>query len=619
MSDLIHPQSPMIFAAVATELGQHRAELLQMAGLSSPLRPILQEFSRSSLEPLLQKPPQRTHHKSASPFGELALPCFRLATATLPAPQLADELATLITACMSAGEATWTWLKHCHSLQGFVNFELQTSALLAWVLPTCRSPQTITRELHHRGRTTSQGAATKLLIEYSQPNTHKEFHVGHARNVCLGHSLSRIYQALGYHVSQVNYIGDEGTHVAKCLWQLHQDGQLHPPADKTASQWYNIHYTKAHDRLKTTPAAAAEISTILNELEARSGPYYELWRTTKQHCLDDFNAIYQWLDVTFDHVYFESDLTQEAQAIVDTYLAAGVFHHSEGTIGRDLSEQDLGYMMVRKSDGNSLYITKDLALAQRKRQDYDATHSLIIVGNEQNFHFKQLFACLKLMNIHHPQYEHVAYGMVVLKQGKMSSRMGNVVGFWELITHIDTALEQPLSTIKATSTGATYQHIKEDLTLGVLMFGMLNQDPQKKLVFDIDSFVQFEGRTGPYLMYAHTRAHKLLSKAPPQLDLTACPTYDARLITPPEKKLLLTLTEFFDLIPRAGRERSPSLLCSYLYDLCRVFSQFYTQCPIFATDTDPAVQSMRLILTHRFRQVLKHGLHLIGMNPPSQM
>lgn len=615
MSDLIHLHSPMIFRAVATELGQRRPELLQAAGLSSPLRPILQELSPSSLTPLLQKPPRRTQHHST--FGELALPCFRLASETCSAPQLADELATLINDCLT--QEAWEWIQHCHSLKGFVNFELQASTLLAWVLRTCRTPQTITTELHQRCHLDDQPAPINLLIEYSQPNTHKEFHVGHTRNVCLGHSLSRIYQALGYHVTQVNYIGDEGTHVAKCLWQLHQDGQLHPPADKTASQWYNIHYTKAHDRLKTSPGAALEISKILNELEARSGSYYELWRTTKQHCLDDFATIYQWLEVTFDHVYFESDFTQEAQTIVDTYLEAGVFQPSEGAIGLDLSAQDLGYMMVRKSDGNSLYITKDLALAQRKRQDYNATHSFIVVGNEQNFHFKQLFACLKMMNIQQPHYEHVAYGMVVLKQGKMSSRMGNVVGFWELITHIGKALEAPLYEMKATATGQTYQQIKRDLTLGALMFGMLNQDPQKKLIFDIDSFVQFEGRTGPYLMYAHTRAHKLLSKAPDHLDLLACPTYDPQLITPPEKKLLLTLTEFFDVIPRAAQGRTPALLCSYLYDLCRAFSQFYTQCPIFATGTDPTTQAMRLRLTQRFLHILKHGLHLIGINPPSQM
>ena len=609
----------IVLTYVAEELTQSVTELLNHT--PSELTPILHQLHNSDLQSLLQKPPSKAPSTPAAPFGDVALPCFRFAAKQLTAPTIAQTLSCKLNQLFTTQPADYTWISCCRAVGGFVNFDLQPGTLQQWVFDTFKTNQILTATIRHHYRTsrTTDQTTESFMIEYSQPNTHKEFHIGHTRNVCLGLSLSRIYQLLGHPVIQVNYIGDEGTHVAKCLWELQKQAQIQPPADYTASQWYNLHYTKANEHLETNPAAAHELSVILAELEARSGKFYQLWTETKQRCLDDFAAIYTWLGVDFDHVYFESELTTEAQAIVDEYLHKGVFHHSEGAIGCDLRDQDLGYMMVRKSDGNSLYITKDLALAHRKNTDYNVQSSLIVVGNEQNFHFQQLFACLKLMDMSPQHYEHISYGMVELKQGKMSSRKGNVVGFWELISHISTSLDQPLHQLKTNVTPDEYVQIKKQLTLGVLMFGMLSQDPQKKLVFDIDSFTQFEGRTGPYLMYAHTRAFSILSKAPAHLDLVNLkPEDDHKPMDDIEKQLMLKLTEIIDVIPRAAQQRSPALLGNYLYELCRAFSRFYTHCPIFNT-ANAHRQQQRLMLTQRFSVALKLTTHLIGITPPNQM
>ena len=252
-----------------------------------------------------------------------------------------------------------------------------------------------------------------VLVEYSQPNTHKQMHIGHLRNICIGSSLVNLKKYLGYNVKAINYIGDEGNHIAKCLWMINKlqakdtendhIKKNHAHAHNTSfSKLYNDYYIKAQDYLDKNPQgyefdqAKKEISKVLKDLEQKTGPYYTLWQETKKLCLADFDAIYNFLNIKFDHNYFESELTEDCQKLVDKYLSKKIFVESQGAIGIDLSDQKLGFMMLRKSDGNSLYITKDLALAYKKLQDFPQSYeSLMVVGEEQTHHFKQLFACFE--------------------------------------------------------------------------------------------------------------------------------------------------------------------------------------------------------------------------------
>ena len=581
---------------VATEL----AAMVQSS--DSKAHDITSKLTSKTLAGLLQKPPQKGK-KLASTFGDLALPCFSLATSEDSPAAIALQVVNIVQS--SNPNSATQWIESCEAVGGFVNFRLKAETLCQFVFATYKSLASITSHIREFSGVKNPH---EMMIEFSQPNTHKEFHIGHTRNVCLGRALCQLYELLGHKVVKVNYIGDEGTHVAKCLWMLDQQPSKQPQG--YASKWYSALYAQAQGM-----ASKEAVSQILGQLEAKSGPFYKLWTSSKDLCLQDFDKIYQWLQVSFDHVYFESDMTDSAHRMVDYYTQKGIFYRSEGALGRDFSDQDLGFMMVRKSDGNSLYITKDLALAQQKSRDYpEVLSSWVVVGNEQDFHFKQLFACLKLMELGPLDHQHISYGMVVLKGSKMSSRDGNIIGFWDLVDSIDAALSEPLQVVAERVDASELASIKKQLIQGSLMFAMLSQDPQRKLTFDPKTFTQFEGRTGPYLMYAYARSQSILAKA----SASAAVDLSGTLNRPEEKDLMISMMSYADTIFKAAEHQNPALICHYLYDLTRAFSRFYTSCPILAEPLDE-VRQARLMLLQTFTLVLGSGLGLIGIHPPDKM
>ncbi|MCY4380768.1 MAG: arginine--tRNA ligase [Proteobacteria bacterium] len=627
-----------------SQISQDVSALLQIGG-DEDIKNIAQILSVKVILGILNKPPEHVK-KDGYDASDFALPCFILAKKLkTPPPRLAQIIASHLnkTIASSQRQRVW-WLATAVAHGAFVNMNVNPTKLCSFVFQCFSSRESIQEMM----KTQVAADNKSVMIEYSQPNTHKEFHIGHTRNVCLGASLQNLYLFLGYNTIGVNYIGDEGTHVAKCLWRLSQLPQPLPPPNIKPTKWYNQHYSDAHRMLSETPSE--DISSILAELENQQGDYFELWQKTKQDCLEEFQRIYAKLQITFQEEYYESQFTQAAHHLVDHYLKKGIFTISDGAVGRDLSDHDLGFMMVRKSDGNTLYITKDLVLANQKQIDYpEVTLSLVIVGDEQNFHFQQLFTCLDIMGVNKGcVHQHISYGMVVLPEGKMSSRKGNTVSFWDLIAMIESGLqshfdllqqekvavhdEQPPSTMQplyalGKNKDMSPQEITEvtnKLTLGTLKFGMLSQDPKKKIIFDPDAFTKFEGRTGPYLMYAYTRAKSILSRAASIHDdgsassvlewsEQALPT-----ITHYERELLIKMSEFFDAATKACYQHSPAILCHYLYDLTRAFSRFYTHCPMISLD-DQALRKLRVTITHRFAELMALALNLLGIEPPERM
>jgi len=559
-------------------------------------------LAAADISRLLEQPPE-------SKLGDYALPCFRFAKELRLSPQATAQ-------ALAAGLQTGGWLGHVEVANAFLNLFTVKSELARAVLPAVLSGKSF--ELP---RENAAHAATRIMVEYSQPNTHKEFHVGHVRNVCLGNALVRLFRYNGYQVTATNYYGDEGTHIATCLWYIIRFGKEPPAVGR--GEWLGRMYAESKRQLAeanetTRTAMAAEISAIHHQIEAKRGDAYELWCETRQWSLDDFAAIYDWLDVHFDVLFYESELTEEAQELVDEYLKRGVFVEDQGAVGVDLKPFKLGFSILRKRDGNTLYATKDLVLARRKFEKYAIDRSIYVVADEQNHHFKQVFKVLELMGFKQAnRSHHLSYGMVVLPDGKMSSRSGTAVAFSSLrelmLTHLGEFLKKYESEWTPTEIAETAHRLCD----GAIKYGMIATDPAKEIVFNLEDWLSFDGNSGPYLMYSYARTRSILRKAEAQGFLPDAAAL-GELTHPTEHELLRFLYDFNDVVGAATEGYKPSLLATHLYHMSKAFNRFYADLSILKAESE-TLRAARLALTAAFARTLFEGLALLGIRPPERM
>lgn len=455
----------------------------------------------------------------------------------------------------------------------------------------------------------------KIMVEYSQPNTHKAFHIGHLRNVCLGASLVDILQYAGYEVVSANLINDTGSHVAKWLWcyRTYHDGE-EPP--KTRSKWLEDIYVEATNRLKEHPEYKKEVKKTLQELEQRDEEITALWKKSKQWSMEEFYRIYEELTVDFDVYFYDSNLYEEGKEIVNQLLDQGIAEESEGAIIVDLDHL-LGtddvyktYVALR-SDGTALYQTKDFALAKRKFEDYGIDRSIYVVASEQRLHFMQVFKTLELAGFEQAKKcYHLSYELVMLKGGKMSSRLGNIVFYDDLYKEV---FEEALKEVEKRD---IVQENKEEtariVSMGALKFSMLRKDNNKVIVFDPKEAVSFEGQTGAYVQYAYARASRILEKEPPDVTDMSFET-----LAMEEKNLLEMLAKFPDTVEQAADRYKPSMMATYVFDTAKAFNEFYHACPVL--QADEKTKKARLALVLATTVVLKKGLHLLGIKAPERM
>ncbi len=549
----------------------------------------------------LERPPE-------AHLGDYALPCFRLAKDLKRKP---PEIASSIAAALPA--ANPEWIDKVETAGAFLNITLKPAALARFLIPHLRQGTYFDRlKLADRPR---------VMIEYSQPNTHKAFHVGHMRNVALGDALGRIYEACSFPVIMANYIGDEGAHIAKCLWYIEKN-KLKAPTERRG-EWLGEMYTQATHTLEdATPEQApvyhAEVSAVLRAIESKKGDIYEEWRATRQWSLDDFSEIYSWIGARFDQFFYESEVSEESQVIVDEYLQNQVFAESDGAIGLDLKEEKLGFVIVRKRDGNTTYATKDLALARVKYRQFQIKKSIYCVGSEQNLHFKQVFRTLEKMGFSEAKdCFHLSYGMVVLPEGKMSSRKGNIIKFRELRERMEQELDKNLEKYRGEWSEQEIQDIRQKLSVGAIRYGMICSDPAKDIVFDLKDWLSFEGNTGPYLMYSYARTRSILRKAQEQAYLPS-DSHLELLDGPDERELLRHLNDLNGVIQQSCEQNKPSLLCHHIFNTCKVYNRFLAQVQVLKAETDQ-LRSARLSLLEALSQGLKYSLSLLGLEPPERM
>lgn len=554
---------------------------------------------------LLEKPPEAR-------LGDYALPCFRFAKDLKRKP---PEIAAALADALS--QKASHWLQRSEVVGAFLNIFIDQSRLAATVLPEILDGSWFSRLRRDR-----IAPAQRVMIEYSQPNTLKDFHIGHSRNLCLGLSLVHLFRYCGYEVTAANYYGDDGTHISTVLWYIDETKPT-PPASGRYSEWFGQLYVKAKQAVAAAEGGEkqrieARISNIHRQIEHHEGAIYSLWETTRAWSLQEFKEIYRWFEAPFDVDFFESECSLAAQRIVDEYLAKGVFVLDDGAVGVDLKAYKLGFCILRKRDGNTLYATKDLALAQQKFDDYHVDRAVYVVADEQNHHFRQVFKVLELMGFKQAaQCFHLSYGMVTLPEGKMSSRDGTAVPFTTLRDTMLSELDKVLDKYRGEWSAAEIDDTANKLCAGAIKYGMISTDPKSEIVFNLQDWLSFEGNSGPYLMYSYARTRSILRKAAEQ---GFSPSLDGMklLSDASEHELLRRLYDFNEVVASACEQYKPSLLATHLFYSCKAFNRFYAELPVIKAES-AEVRAARLALIEAFALTLKQGLALLGMTPPERM
>jgi arginyl-tRNA synthetase len=536
--------------------------------------------------------------------GDLAFPLFLIAKEAKTNPAQAAK------ALSEALDTLPNFISSQKPVGPYLNFFFDFTLIAQKLVPEIISGETFKQKLTEK--------TPKTMIEYSQPNTHKEMHVGHMRNLCLGDSLIRLHRYCGFDIVSSTFPGDVGTHVAKCLWYLkyHYKGEV--PQERKGA-WLGSMYSTAHNKLEAERGTDKEadnrdkLTTILKQLEKKSGEFYDLWLETRQWSMDLMNEVYKWADVDFDVWYWESEVDSSSVKLAREYFEKGLFVEDEGAIGINLDEYKLGFCLLLKTDGNGLYATKDIELARRKFQDYHIEKNIYVVDKRQAHHFKQVFKVLELMGFENAKKcYHLQYDFVELPDGAMSSRKGNIIPLQSLIENMVSMIkEQFLNRYVNEWTPEQIEQTAQTVAKGAIKYGMTRIDPSKKIVFDMKEWLKLDGESGPYIQYAYARINSMLNKLGDPI------SDEIKVELPQEKELVAQLMNFNHVVQQATEQYKPSVLTAYLYDLSRAYNSFYAECPV-GPAPEP-IRSSRLKFSRATAQTLKQGLGLLGISVPEKM
>ncbi len=532
--------------------------------------------------------------------GDVAFPCFLLAKERKAAPpKIAAELAPAIEARLDGIQV--------QAAGPYLNFVIDRPTLVRSVI----------EEIHAKGESyghSGEGAGKTVVVDLSSPNIAKPMSVGHLRSTVIGAAIQRLHDALGYKTVGINHIGDWGSQFGKLVAALDRWGDTVDLEGKPIESLLAL-YVRYHDEEKDDPELVAAGKAAFQELESgKEGHVRETWRKLTSLSLTEFDKIYTRLGVTFDEVrgeaYYEDHLEKTIQRIVD----AGVTEESEGALVVSLEEfGDLPPSLLRKSDGTTLYATRDLAAAFHRQDLYNFHRCLYVVGGDQRLHFRQLKHVLERMGLDwEPRMEHVAFGMMRLPEGKMSTRKGRVVFLDDVL---DQAVAEARRIIAEKNPDlADADLVAEQVGVGAVVFNDLKRERVKDIDFDLSEVLSFEGDTGPYVQYTCARLSSIAAKAAAAGEGNGAPDWAALASASP---LVLRLAAFPETIRKAAENAEPSTLTQYLLGLCREANSWTANERVLGQE--PGVTSARLALAAAVRIVASSGLGLLGVATPEQM
>lgn len=531
-------------------------------------------------------------------LGDFALPCFKLAKTLRNSPAaIAAELAAKI--------APDTLIAKVEAVNGYLNFYLDRVSACRLIL------EEINNTANFGG--SGEGKGKTICIDYSSINIAKPFHIGHLGTTAIGNSLKRIYEFLGYNVVGINHLGDWGTQFGKLIvaYKLWGDAAA---IDRGGLKELQKIYVRFHAEAEKDPSLDEQARAWFKKIETGDKEALELFDYFKKITLDEDKKIYQRLGVDFESWDGESFYNDKMQPLLEELRKRGVTKMSDGAEIIDLSEYGMPPCLLVKKDGASLYATRDMAAALYRKKTYGFYKSLYVVALQQNLYFRQLFKALELSGFEWAKdMVHVAYGMVSLEEGSMSTRKGNVV--W-LADVLDKAVEKAYKIITEKSPNLSgKEQAAEQVGVGAVMFSALCNSRIKDIVFSFDRVLNFEGETSPYIQYTYARTCSLREKAG-GLDFKT--GLDYSVFADDESIVLAKLLNRFPVIVlEAGEKYEPSIVANYLIDLARAFNKYYFENRILG-DEKPK-QNARMLLVNQTGEILRKGLGLLGIKAPEKM
>lgn len=539
-------------------------------------------------------------------MGDYAFPCFKLAKVLRKAPPL-------IAKGIAEGIGEEPIFEKVEQVNAYVNMFISKEEFVKDVLDEVLT----TGEDFGKSNV---GGGKKVIVEYSSPNIAKPFHIGHIRSTVIGNSIYKIYDALGYDVVRINHLGDYGTQFGKMICAYRHWGNKEDVVKEPIKTLLS-YYTKFHVEVEEHPELDDEAREIFTKLEHGEKEETELWQWFRDESLKEFNRVYDMLGITFDSYAGESFYSDKMPRFVKELEEKGLLEESQGAHIVNLEEEGLGVALITKSDGSTLYITRDIAAAVYRKETYDFYKNIYVVASQQNLHFQQWFSILGKMG-----YEcakdcvHVPFGLVSLEEGTMSTRHGRVVFLEDVL---NKAVEKTREIIAEKNPNASEEEIDEiakTVGIGAVIFQELSNNRIKDYVFKWDKVLNFDGETGPYVQYTHARCASVLRKAGDEITAKAAglENIDCKyLCSESAYDLAKMLYKFPAVVADAGEKYEPSIVTRHIVDIAQGFNRFYHDEHIL-TDNE-AEKTAKVALVLAAKNAIRNGLALLGMKAPERM
>ncbi len=533
-----------------------------------------------------------------SDLGDFAYPCFKLAKEFRKAPpMIAAELKDKFSDSLYISEvkATGPYLNF------FVNNELFAKNVITEVL-----------EKGSDYANSKSGEGKMIVLDYSSPNIAKTFHVGHIRSTVIGNALKNIYDKLGYDTFGINYLGDWGTQFGKLIVAYKKWGDKERTEKDDVVELTRI-YVKFHEEAEKDDSLNDEARAWFMKMQNGDEEALSLWKWFKEISLREFERIYKRLEVTFDSYDGESFFNDKMMPVVEEIREKGILKESQGAQIVDLEQFNLPPCLILRSDGGTLYPTRDISAAIYRKKTYDFHKTIYVTAVDQKVHFEQWFKVIELMGYDwHDKLTHVQFGLVSLETGKLSTRKGNVISMEQLL---DESVQKTLSIIEEKNPNLeNKEKVAKDIGIGAIIFNDLYNSRIKDVTFSWDRMLNFEGETGPYVQYTHARSCSVLAKA----GYKKSTNIDFSILTDSSTLALVKLFDTFeDKLESVIKKDEPYILTRHLVEISKAFNKFYHNNTII-TD-DEATTQARLAVVECTRNMLSMGLNLLGINSPEKM
>ena len=559
--------------------------------VASCLKEHIEELTLEEITALIEVPPNKD-------MGDFAFPCFKLAKVFRKAPNMiAEELSSKIEAKGVVSKVT--------PLGGYINFFVNKSQLAETVI---KDVLTKKEKYGH----SDLGKDKTIVLDFSSPNIAKPFHIGHIRTTVIGNALYKIYDSQGYNTVRVNHLGDYGTQFGKLIVAFKLWGNKEAVEANPIPELLKL-YIQFHDEAEKHPEMEDEARAWFTKLENGDEEAKALWQWFRDESLKEFARVYDLLDIEFDSYNGESFYSDKMDKVIDIIKDKGLLQESQGTNIVDLEEYNMPPALITKNDGSTLYMTRDLAAALYRKENYDFEKCIYVVGSQQSLHFQQLFKVLELVGFEWAKdMVHVPFGMVALEEGTMSTRKGRVVFLEDVLKQ---AIEKTKETMLAKNPNAlNVEEIAKQVGVGAVVFQELSNSRIKDYTFSWSRTLSFEGETGPYVQYTHARCCAVLRKA--EEEATTDINYEL-LNDVDSAEVLKVIASFNKTIVNAMKKNEPHIITRFVLDLAQAFNKFYHDNAILVEDTE--LRKARLALVAATRQALENGLKLLGMQAPGRM